>query len=142
VGTRNLPRYRRQIGRLGLEDVARAEGPWSAEQVAKAYAAADVVALLSWYDPCSRVVLEGLRCQLPAITTIFNGAGDVLVKHGCGEVVHSPRHEGGVHAALDRLVDDRNRARLAKACKATEMELSIGRHVDELEQVYREVMGR
>ncbi len=142
IGDRRAGGYRARAASLGLEDIVAVQGPADAEQVAQAYAASDAAALLSWYDPCSRVVLEAVRCGLPAVTTIFNGAADVLVKHGCGEVVHSPRHVEGVHASLDRLTDSRNRRRLADACAGAEAELSIARHVDELETVYTEVSER
>ncbi len=142
IGDRRAGRYRAMAASLGLGDITAVWGPADREQVAQACAASDAVALLSWYDPCSRVVLEGVRCGLPAVTTIFNGAADVLVKHGCGEVVHSPRHVEGVHAAIDRLTDGRNRRRLARACADAEPELSIARHVDELEAVYTEVSER
>jgi UDP-glucose:(heptosyl)LPS alpha-1,3-glucosyltransferase len=142
IGTSDVGGYRAKAASLGLEDVVVVEGPWDPERIARAYAASDAVALLSWYDPCSRVVLEGVRCGLPAVTTIFNGAGDVLVKHGGGEVVHSPGHAEGVHAALDRLTDDRNRERLADGCAAAAAEVTIERHVDQLESVYMEVSER
>ncbi|MFP4140081.1 MAG: glycosyltransferase family 4 protein [Phycisphaerae bacterium] len=142
IGDRRAGVYRARAAALGLEDIAAVQGPADAEQIAQAYAASDAVALLSWYDPCSRVVLEAVRCGLPAVTTIFNGAADVLVKHGCGEVAHSPRHVEGVHASLDRLTDGRNRRRLADACANAQAELSIARHVDELETVYTEVSER
>ena len=142
IGDRRAGVYRARAASLGLEEIAAVQGPADREQVAQAYAASDAVALLSWYDPCSRVVLEAVRCGLPAVTTIFNGAADVLVRHGCGEVVHSPRHVEGVHASLDRLTDGRNRRRLADACAGAQAELSIARHVDELETVYTEVSER
>ena len=43
-------------------------------EVFKWYAAADAFVLLTWYDPCSLVVLEAARWGIPSITTRFNTA--------------------------------------------------------------------
>ena len=44
----------------------------------------------TWYDPCSRVVLEALSVGLPVVTTHFNGAAEVMEADQHGEIVGSP----------------------------------------------------
>ena len=46
------------------------------------YAAADVYVHPTYYDACSLVILEAMACGLPAITTMWNGAGE-LISNGC-----------------------------------------------------------
>ena len=111
-----------------------------AEDVAPWYAAADVCVLLSWYDPCSRVVLEATRLGIPSITTAWNGAGEVLTGDA-GIVVASPKRIADVAGAMDELTDPDRRRRAGDACRAISDQLSIGRHVDELMAVYKEVTG-
>lgn len=102
------------------------------------YAAADAVVLLSWYDPCSRVILEATRWGIPSITTTYNGAAEVL-GYG-GVVVESPRDIPAVVAAMDDLADRRRRAGRAEACLQAAGKLSTQRHVDELLTAYARVL--
>ncbi len=101
------------------------------------YAAADVCVLLSWYDPCSRVVLEATRWGIPSITTVFNGAAEVIAPSG--RVVSSPRDRRGVVAAMEALADPDTRSERERMCRELSDGLSIPRHVDELLEVYAEV---
>ena len=105
------------------------------------YAAADVCALLSWYDPCSRVVLEATRWGIPSITTIFNGAAEVLSPSG-GIVVDSPRNTPAIVAAMKELADPAGRMGREEACLNMAKELSIDRHVNELMSIYTEIVER
>ncbi len=103
------------------------------------YSAADVCVLLSWYDPCSRVVLEATRWSVPSITTAFNGAAEVL-GDGAGLVVDSPRDIRGVAAAMETLCDDDVGRGCVEACRAIAPRLAMDRHVDALMKVYEEVV--
>jgi UDP-glucose:(heptosyl)LPS alpha-1,3-glucosyltransferase len=105
------------------------------------YAAADGVLLLSWYDACSRVVLEAARWGIPSITTQYNGAAEIL-RDGGGWVIESPKDRQGLWASLDAILDTHQRQRASKACLAQAAGLSMQRHVDELETLYREILGR
>jgi len=138
------------LGRDDVEDYAKLatdDGvaaqvifPGSTENVAPWYAAADACVLLSWYDPCSRVVLEAMRMGLPAITTAFNGAAEALA-HGAGLVVPSPADTFAVAEAFDALADPQRRNRAAQLCRMQSDRLSVSRHVDELLAVYAEVIS-
>ncbi len=111
------------------------------EDVFQWYAACDVCVLLSWYDPCSRVVLEALRWGIPSITTVFNGACE-LIGQGAGIVVNSPRDTAGIVDAMSVISDGKKRAEMADACRKVTGEITIERHVDELLKAYAEVTGK
>ena len=106
-----------------------------ADDVFPWYSAADAVVLLSWYDPCSRVVLEATRWGVPSITTAFNGAAEIL-KDSAGIVVPSPADGKAVAAAMATLCDPDARARCRDACLRVADKLSIDRHVQELLAAY------
>lgn len=112
------------------------------EEIFEWYAAADACVLLSWYDPCSRVVLEATRWGIPSLTTAWNGASEVLAACGGGVVVDSPKDTAGIVAGLDALADPSWREEMAAACRATADTLSMDRHVDQLLDVYREAQAR
>jgi UDP-glucose:(heptosyl)LPS alpha-1,3-glucosyltransferase len=105
------------------------------------YSAADICVLLSWYDPCSRVVLEATRWGLPSITTRFNGAAEI-VEEGCGVVVPSPASQGKIVAAMDFMSVESARQYMSENCRAMSPRLSIERHVDELLKVYKEILAK
>ena len=106
------------------------------DEVFKYYAGADACVLLSWYDPCSRVVLEATRWGIPSITTTYNGAAEVL-QQGAGIVVASPTDRRAIMAAFEEMSDPGRRAQRAELCRQLNSRLSIDRHVDELMNVYQ-----
>ncbi len=113
--------------------------PWTPD-IFEWYSAADACVLLSWYDACSRVVLEATRWGLPSITTRLNGAAEVLAEGG-GLVVDSPRDAEGVLRAMDALADPAQRAERSRACLRAAPRLSMDRHVEELLAVYAAAGG-
>jgi UDP-glucose:(heptosyl)LPS alpha-1,3-glucosyltransferase len=130
--------YRKLAAGAGVAD--RVEFTGHVESVFPLYSAADAVVLLSWYDACSRVVLEALRWGVPSITTRYNGAAE-LPAEGAVRVVESPRDRAGVVAAMGELADPARRQAMADACRKLADWAALARQVDELEQVYREVAG-
>ena len=99
------------------------------------YAAADAVILLSWYDPCSRVVLEAARWSIPSITTRFNGASEAFGDGGC-IVVDSPLDKAAIVTAYGALADPVTRQKHSQACSSLEDYLGVERHVKELIDAY------
>ncbi|HUT59756.1 MAG TPA: glycosyltransferase family 4 protein [Phycisphaerae bacterium] len=114
--------------------------PWT-DDVFRWYSAADACVLLTWYDPCSRVVLEATRWGVPSITTVFNGAAEVLAAGG-GIVVSSPRDTDAVVRAMDELADPARRAERSIACLCAADHLDVERHVDELLLAYQSLSAR
>jgi UDP-glucose:(heptosyl)LPS alpha-1,3-glucosyltransferase len=138
VGRRSYgDRLHRLAASLGLDD--RVKFIPHTPEIFAWYAAADAVVLLSWYDPCSRVVLEATRWGIPSITTAFNGAAEIL-SGGAGIVVDSPADIEAAAAAMARLADPAERARCAEACRKAAPMLTIQRHVDELLMAYETLL--
>jgi UDP-glucose:(heptosyl)LPS alpha-1,3-glucosyltransferase len=132
--------YRRLAWRLGAGGRVRFVG--TKYPVEALYAAANVLAHPTWYDPCSRVVLEALVCGLPVVTTPWNGAVEVMRPGRHGEVIAPPpRDAHTLAAAIVRCLDPK----LACACRidAPDMreQVSMTRHARELKALYEEVTG-
>ncbi|MEE9405055.1 MAG: glycosyltransferase family 4 protein [Algisphaera sp.] len=126
----------------GLADCVRVLGPVA--DMAGAYAAADVVVLPTWYDPASKVVLEGLMVGKPAITTRFNGASAWLRPANApprGIVLEDPGDCDALAKALEQMADSAFRAACAAACDGLEDALSMRKHVDALEQVLAQTVS-
>lgn len=102
------------------------------------YSAADACVLLSWYDPCSRVVLEAVRWSLPTITTRFNGASEILAT-GAGLVVESPKDYPAIISAFNELSNRENRDARIDHCLLASGMLTMDRHIEKLLAAYGEV---
>ena len=139
IGNGDMELAKRWAGIHGVADKVHVLG--YVRDIFTWYAAADAVMLLSWYDPCSRVVLEATRWGVPSITTRFNGAAEVLAG-GAGLLVDSPTDVDYVAAAMDALTDPRCREACSAACARVADELSIERHVDRLLAAYAELPER
>ncbi len=68
--------YGRRIRREGLADSVRFLG--SVDAIADYYRAADCMVLPTLYDPFSNSTLEALACGCPVITTVHNGASELV----------------------------------------------------------------
>lgn len=66
------------------------------------YAAADVFALPTLYDPCANACLEALAAGLPVITTRQNGAAELLVEGVNGSVLEEPAAVPTLAAEIER----------------------------------------
>ncbi len=109
-----------------------------------ALSASQVAVLPTFYDPCSRFILEALALAKPVITTRFNGAVDFLVNSRHGKVVDSPENISALAQAITYFSTLRN---INMACRAVvEDELarviSIERVVNEFLALYESVLKR
>lgn len=104
------------------------------------YAAADVLAHPTWYDPCSRVVLEALSVGLPVVTTRWNGACEVMEAGRHGFVINEPTDATGLREALTGAL----KPQVREACRADadrlHAELSMARHARALIGLYEDVV--
>jgi UDP-glucose:(heptosyl)LPS alpha-1,3-glucosyltransferase len=103
VGKGNVAPYRQLAQTLRVsEKVTFAGGSPSPE---KFYAAADVFALLTKFDPFANATLEAMACGLPVVTTTTNGVSEILTPGVNGVVVSDPHAAAAVASALQRLLD-------------------------------------
>lgn len=140
VGRDNPARFRRQADRLGVADRIIFVGP--SERVWAFYAAADVLVHPTYYDPCSRVVLEALASGLPAITTIYNGAAEVMADGIHGYVIGSGESVRRLTDAIRLLADDDHRRECGRNGRQLRERLSMRRHTEEMLAVYQEILQR
>ena len=93
---------RARAQRLGVP--LRLPGPATPEQLGEVYAAADVLALVSSYEPFGVTLREGAAAGLPLIASRRAGAvGDVAVE-GENAIVIEPGDRDQIADALRRLV--------------------------------------
>ncbi len=106
------------------------------------YHAADMLVHPTFYDPCSRVVLEAMAAGLPVVTTRFNGAAERVTDGREGYVIDCPRQVEALADRITRLLDEeRRRACAARAPLAT-TDISMAEHARRVLAVYEEVCAR
>lgn len=137
IGRESTSEYQRLATRLGCAD-ATVFAEFD-EDIAGWFCAADACLLLSWYDPCSRVILESIRFGVPSVTTLMNGASEIL-RDGAGIVVSSPDSSAEVLSAFNHLSDTKTRAEMSESCLRIQGRLSIESHVAQLRRIYDRIV--
>lgn len=139
IGRDNPLPYKRLAERSGAADRVHFAG--HTERIAAFYAAADVLLHPTWFDPCSRVVLEALSVGLRCVTTRFNGAAEIIDGPSQGYVIDSP---DDIDALVDRLtrVLKTPRSAMAPACgEPPDRRFSMERHTDQVVALYERLLS-
>jgi glycosyltransferase involved in cell wall biosynthesis len=116
----------------------------SQSNLADALAASDAAILPTWYDPCSRFILEALAADKPVITTKFNGAAEQYQSGKHGFIVKRPDCIVKLADAINALCDTATRQSCIEAIRNDRLkdQLSITRHVGQLRQLYDIILAQ
>lgn len=106
------------------------------------YRAADFFVLPTRHDPCSLVVLEALAMGLPVVSTVFNGACEIMTDGLHGFVLRDPSDIPALAGAMRQLLDRGRRQAMSAACLTLRPRLSYEHHLDELLRIYAGVRTR
>ncbi len=140
VGRDNPIRYQRRLDDLGLRRFMTFTG--ATQRMAAFFHAADVCVHPTYYDPCSRVVLEALSHGLPCITTKFNGAAEVITDGRQGFVLDSPDDLNAWADRIRQLSSSAVRHKMSEEAQLLRERVSMRRHTEELESIFTEVVDR
>ncbi|MCC7407630.1 MAG: glycosyltransferase family 4 protein [Phycisphaeraceae bacterium] len=123
-------RVLRLIGRCGVRDHVRVVGETTRR--AELLAAADATVAPIFFDAASAIVIESLACGVPVIGSAFDGSSDWL---DGDQVIADPRNVPALAAAMKKLVDPRERRRVAEGLVNDPARLGMERAADEVERV-------
>ena len=140
VGRGDSARWRRMAASVGAADRVLFAGP--TDRVSAFYHAADLLVHPTYYDPCSRVVLEALAAGLPAITTRYDGAAEAIEDGVNGWVLASPEDVEGLAERVSRLADPQHRQEMGRHAEQAGRKASMRRHAEQVATVYEEVARR
>jgi UDP-glucose:(heptosyl)LPS alpha-1,3-glucosyltransferase len=101
--------------------------------------AADILVHPTYYDPCSRVVLEAMVAGVPCITTRWDGASEMIVDGTNGYVLDDPADIVMLAQRVEQLCDAKLRKRIGHAASAIPDRVSMSRHAQEMMTLYEEV---
>jgi UDP-glucose:(heptosyl)LPS alpha-1,3-glucosyltransferase len=105
------------------------------------YAAADVLAHPTFYDPSSRVTLEALASGLPVVTTRRNGAAE-LFSGAESAVIDDPRDARALAEALARFSGRAAREAAGRAARETALENPLAAELDRLAAIIEATAAR
>lgn len=137
IGRDNPVPHLQHAERLGIAERVQFVG--STERMPAFYHASDVLVHPTYYDPCSRVVLEALAAGLPCITTRHNGAGEIMGNGRGGLVISDADCIPELAEAIGRMTDVLFRKNCSVSAGALAETLSMTRHVSEMLEVYQEL---
>ncbi len=138
VGRGEIDRYATIAAERNMQRYVHFAG--AASSIGACYAAADGLLHPTWYDPCSRVVLEALCEGLPVVTTRWNGAAEAIREGLDGAVVAAPSDAKALAEAMQRAASREVRLEARRNAAARREELSMSRHARELIALYEEVL--
>ena len=139
IGRDHAERYKALARSFGCEQRLVFAGPMREPE--RAYAAADIFVHPTFYDPCANVTLEALASGLPVITSIHNGAGELITAGVEGDVVH-PQDSEALAEAIKALLDPNRCSAVGRAARQLAEQHNMSRHVEEVLAVYDHVMAR
>jgi len=104
----------------------------------------DAAVLPTFYDPCSRFILEALAACKPVITTKFNGASDFFENNRHGKVIDNPEDINALADAIRYFTDTKNLENASQAITEDNLKenISIDRAARQLLDVYESVLQR
>ena len=129
--------YVRLAHSLGVSDLVMFVGP--TQRTREFFHAADVLVHPTYYDPCSRVVLEAMLCGVPPVTTRFNGAVEVITEGVTGKIIASPEDIENLARAVEHAAAPEIRSQLEQVHDDLVERLSMKRHAVEMIDLYRRI---
>jgi UDP-glucose:(heptosyl)LPS alpha-1,3-glucosyltransferase len=132
--------FEREAAQLGVAAHVRFVGQFP--DIRTAFFSADFLAHPTFYDPCSLVVLEAMACDLPVITSRYNGASELMHPLQEGFVVDDPHDHTHLAWCLAQMLDPARRRACAQAARRTAAQWTFEHHYRQLVQAFQEVAER
>ncbi len=136
IGKAPAERFRRRAGRLGIGSSLTFTGP--TDRIWAFLHAADVLVHPTYYDPCSRVVLEALTAGVPCVASRWDGAAE-LIEDGVSGFVVQEIAPAVIADRVAELLDGPKRERLGVAAAQAGAGVSMANHVRGLIECYEEL---
>ena len=140
VGKGDSQAWRQKARQLGLDGHMLFAGP--SDRVAAFRHAADFLVHLSYYDPCSRVVLEALNDGLPCIASAWDGASELIIDGESGFVVPDPECHDQILRCVMTLASTEERKRVSEHAAQAAAACTMERHATEVLSLYKEMARR
>ncbi len=139
-GSDDVAGYQKLAKELHVDSYVRFLGSYPA--IREAFFAADFLIHPTFYDPCSLVVLEALACDLPVITSRFNGASELIQDGKEGFVIETPHQHEHMGWCMAQMLDPAKRRTLAQNARRAGQRWTFEHHYQELLSIFIDVATR
>jgi UDP-glucose:(heptosyl)LPS alpha-1,3-glucosyltransferase len=136
---KNEARYRKLAVELGV--MMRVHFTGAQGDPRSFYAAADVFAMASLYEPFSNATIEALATGLPVVTSSKSGAAEIIENGRTGYVCDALDIDGFA-AAFRAFADREKRLAMGVAARALAERFSISEKTRELLELYRRLLAK
>ncbi len=142
AGNARVRKYRRLAKKLNVHKKIIFLGP--IRHIQNALSIIDVAVLPTFYDPCSRYILEALAAEKPVITTRFNGASEQFVNNRHGKVIERSEDIPALAEAIGYFTDTNNIQKVSEAIVADNLKekISINRVARQLISLYESILQK
>ena len=111
------------------------------DEIEKLYAAADIFALPSIYEPFGNANLEALASGLPIITSRNCGAAEIITPKKEGIILAEPSDSKAIAKAIDYLMDSKIRQKMGHSARLLAEKFTQERNAAEMFKIYEKVIG-
>ena len=140
IGKGDSPVWHRLVHRLNLQEHLTFTGP--SDRIWEFYHAGDVLVHPSYYDPCSRVVLEAMTAGLPCIASPWDGASEMMVHGDNGFILSDPGDIQMLANLIEQLQDRSVRRQIGDAARKIYDQISMSRHATEMITLYKDIVSQ
>jgi UDP-glucose:(heptosyl)LPS alpha-1,3-glucosyltransferase len=138
IGKGRIAAYQRLAHKLGVSEAVRFDGLRA--DLERGYAGADVFVLPTLYDPFANTCLEAMACGLPIVTTVVNGASELMRDGLHGRILADPPNATTVAEAVQYLLPYEQRRAMGRAAQALASDYPLSRALMQTLQVYEVTM--
>lgn len=136
VGKGESAKWYRTAARLNIAPFVTFTGP--SDRVRRFQHAADVLVHPTYYDPCSRVVMEALSTGPAIVTTRWDGASELLTDGVSGFVLDEPEDVRGLADRVRSLRNPELRLQFRSQARQVVPQADMQHHAAEMLALYEE----
>jgi UDP-glucose:(heptosyl)LPS alpha-1,3-glucosyltransferase len=142
AGAGSSRKYRHLAKKLGVSNKIVFLG--RLRHIQNALSISDAAVLPTWYDPCSRFILEALAAAKPVITTRCNGAAEAFVNNRHGRTIDSPNDTEALADAMCFYADPANAKLASEAIIEDNLSerVSIQNHTKRMVELYESILNK
>jgi UDP-glucose:(heptosyl)LPS alpha-1,3-glucosyltransferase len=136
AGKDRFGKYRNAVRKLGVEKRVRFLGP--TQKAKELYAASDLFALPTLYDPFSNACLEAMATGIPVLTSCQNGASELIADGKCGLLVPEATDSAAIAEKIRSFYHAPDRGLWGAGARGASEKFSIERAVNRILDIYAE----
>jgi len=106
----------------------------------KYYAASDLLVHPTFYDACSRVVLEAMASGIPVITTTSNGASRIIKNDEEGIVIQDPKNLEALSKSILFFMDKEKREKASIRARQCIERYSFEKNIETIKEIINDIL--